>query len=99
MQYMIWTLCNTGNTSTIMKFLLWNKHLQLTIPGFLSKEYNHADTIQLLKSNFKTYLDWSWEQLLHLAEETFPIDKSIITNEFRDADDFSVIYLKDYAPF
>ncbi len=99
MQYMIWTLCNTGNTSTIMKFLLWNKHLQLTIPGFLSKEYDHADTIQLLKSNFKTYLDWSWEQLLHLAEETFPIDKSIITNEFRDADDFSVIYLKDYAPF
>ena len=99
MKYLIWTLSNTGNTSAIMKFLLWNKRLQLNIPGFLSKEYNQADTIQLLKSNFKTYLDWSWEQLLKLAEETFPIDKSIITNEFRDADDFSVIYLKDYAPF
>ena len=99
MKYLIWTLGNTGNTSTIMKFLLWNKRLQLNIPGFLSKEYNQADTIQLLKSNFKTYLDWSWEQLLNLAEETFPIDKSIITNEFRDVDDFSVIYLKDYAPF
>lgn len=99
MQYLIWTLSNTGNTSTIMKFLLWNKRLQLNIPGFLSKEYNQADTIQLLKSNFKTYLDWSWEQLLKLAEETFPIDKNIITNEFRDADDFSVIYLKDYDPF
>lgn len=99
MQYLIWTLSNTGNTSTIMKFLLWNKRLQLNIPGFLSKEYNQADSIQLLKSNFKTYLDWSWEQLLKLAEETFPIDKNIITNEFRDADDFSVIYLKDYDPF
>lgn len=99
MQYLIWTLSNTGNTSTIMKFLLWNKRLQLNIPGFLSEEYNQADTIQLLKSNFKTYLDWSWEQLLKLAEETFPIDKNIITNEFRDADDFSVIYLKDYDPF
>lgn len=99
MKYLIWTLSNTGNTSTVMRFLLWNKRLQLNIPGFLSKEYNQADTIQLLKSNFKTYMDWSWEQLLKLAEETFPIEKSIITNEFRDADDFSVRDFEDYEPY
>ena len=98
-KYLIWALSNTGNTSTIMKFLLWNKRLQLNIPGFLSEEYNQADTIQLLKSNFKTYMDWSWEQLLKLAEETFPIEKSIITNEFRDADDFSVRDFEDYEPY
>ncbi len=99
MKYLIWTLSNTGNTSTVMRFLLWNKRLQLNIPGFLSKEYNQADTIQLLKSNFKTYMDWSWEQLLKLAEETFPIEKSIITNKFRDADDFSVRDFEDYEPY
>ena len=99
MKYLIWTLSNTGNTSTIMKFLLWNKRLQLNIPGFLSEEYNQANTIQLLKSNFKTYMDWSWKQLLKLAEETFPIDKSIITNKFRDADDFSVRDYEDYEPY
>ena len=99
LKYLIWVLTNTGNTSTIMKFLLWNKRLQLNIPGFLSEEYNQMDTIQLLKGNFKAYMDWSWRKFTELARETFPIDKKIIKDDFRDADDFSAMDYEDYEPY
>ena len=81
-RYLIWVLNNTDNTKTIMKFLLWNKRLQLRIPSFISEEKDQATEIQKLKGNFKAYMDWSWNYLMELAIATFPIDQSLITDDF-----------------
>lgn len=83
MVFCVRMLTMTGNISTVMKFLLWNKRLQMCIPSFLSEKYSQMVVIRQISENFKDYQDWSWEQLMKLAIETFPVDKSIMTSVFR----------------
>ena len=36
--YMVWTLGQTGNASTLVKFHRWNKMLQANMPQYLAEE-------------------------------------------------------------
>ena len=72
-------LCNSGNTSTVVKFILWNKRLQSCIPGLLSEEFAQAVYVEDPIDRFKEYQEWSWDIFMKLAKETFPLDRSKIT--------------------
>jgi hypothetical protein len=82
MKYLIWVLKQTGNITTLKKFLLWNKNIQQHITPMLSEDECQPMTIQTLKDRIKAYLDESWEQLKDLAILTFPIVESNNTDEF-----------------
>lgn len=82
MKYLIWVLKQTGNTTTLKKFLLWNKNLQQHIPPLFSEDDCQPMTVQMLEDRYKAYLDESWEQMKRLAIATFPVDVNNITFEF-----------------
>ena len=75
-------LCITGNTSTVVKFILWNKRLQYCIPGLLSDEFAQAVYVEDPVDKFKEYQKWSWDIFLKLAKETFPVDLSKISMDW-----------------
>lgn len=82
MVYYIRTLINTGNIKSVVKFMAWNKYLQQNIPSLLPKEPNQLMDLQQLNDRLRTYRKRSWEHLMKLAIETFPLDADIDTNEF-----------------
>lgn len=67
-------LIQTGNTNTVVKFIAWNKYLQQNIPSFLSEEFDQKITLQQLGDRFREYRNRSWERLIDLARETFPVE-------------------------
>lgn len=75
-------LCILGNTSTVVKFILWNKRLQYCIPGLLSDEFAQAVYVEDPVDKFKEYQKWSWDIFLKLAKETFPVDLSKISMDW-----------------
>ena len=81
-EWIIRNLCNTCNTSTVVKFILWNKRLQYCIPGLLSDEFAQAVYVEDPIDKFKEYQEWSWNKFLKLAKETFPVDQSKITMDW-----------------
>ena len=83
MKYLIWVLKQTGNITTLKKFLLWNKNIQQHIPPLWSEDDCQPITIQLLEDRYAAYLDEGWEQMKRLAIATFPVDENNITYEFR----------------
>ena len=99
MKYLIWVLQQTGNITTLKKFLLWNKNIQQHIPPLLSEDDGQPMTIQMLKDRFKAYLDESWEQLKYLAILTFPVDENNITYEFRVNPEEEGGCIESYDPY
>ena len=67
-------LIQTGNTNTVVKFIAWNKYLQQNIPSFLSEESDQKIALQQLGDRFREYRSRSWERLIDLARETFPVE-------------------------
>ena len=99
MKYLIWVLKHTGNTTTLKKFLLWNKNIQQHIPPLWSEDDCQAMTIQLLEDRYKDYLDESWEQMKRLAITTFPVDENNITYEFRVNPEEESRWIESYDPY
>ena len=77
-------LIQTGNTNTVVKFIAWNKYLQQNIPSFLSEEFDQKITLQQLGDRFREYRNRSWERLIDLARETFPVEIKVEAKGFLD---------------
>ena len=80
-------LIQTGNTNTVVKFIAWNKYLQQNIPSFLSEESDQKIALQQLGDRFREYRSRSWERLIDLARETFPVEIKVETKGFLDDDE------------
>ena len=93
--FYIRALIKSGNLKTVLKFMLWEKRMQLSIPQFLSDEYKAAFNLKHPIATFKTYQDWSWKLLLRLAIDTCPVDKDSIPDEFGIIDESPVTH-QDY---
>ena len=88
MKSCIHTLVGTGNTRTLMKFIVWDKYIRRNIPTFYSEEYYaHIGIGTNRKRIFSEYLDWSWERLMENAIGNFPFKREDITYEFGLPDD------------
>ena len=89
--FYIETLIRTGNTKTVVKFIVWDKYIRRYLPSY--NEYNTKfitddNYLEVRKRRPLTeYLDWSWEQLIEKAIENFPIKREDITNEFEEEND------------
>ena len=59
--YMIWTLGQTGNTSTIIKFHRWHKMLQDHMSEYLAEEMNPDDMMVFMNRDFRKYQKWNWK--------------------------------------
>lgn len=77
-------LIQTGNTNTVVKFIAWNKYLQQNIPSFLSEESDQKIALQQLGDRFREYRSRSWERLIDLARETFPVEIKVEAKGFLD---------------
>jgi hypothetical protein len=77
-------LIQTGNTSTVVKFIAWNKYLQQNIPSFLSEEPDQKIALQQFGDRFREYRNRSWERLIDLARETFPVEIKVEAKGFLD---------------
>ena len=84
MAYYIRTLINTGNNNTVVKFIAWNKYLQQNIPSFLSEEPDQKIALQQFGDRFREYRNRSWERLIDLARETFPVESKVEAKGFLD---------------
>ena len=80
-------LIQTGNTNTVVKFIAWNKYLQQNIPSFLSEESDQKIALQQLGDRFREYRSRSWERLIDLARETFPVEIKVEAKGFFDDDE------------
>lgn len=80
-------LIQTGNTNTVVKFIAWNKYLQQNIPSFLSEESDQKIALQQLGDRFREYRSRSWERLIDLARETFPVEIKVEAKGFLDDDE------------
>ena len=80
-------LIQTGNTNTVVKFIAWNKYLQQNIPSFLSEESDQKIALQQLGYRFREYRSRSWERLIDLARETFPVEIKVEAKGFLDDDE------------
>ena len=90
-------LIQTGNTNTVVKFIAWNKYLQQNIPSFLSEEFDQKITLQQLGDRFREYRNRSWERLIDLARETFPVEIKVEAKGFLDdAEDNEWDYFEPY---
>ena len=79
-------LIQAGNTNTVVKFIAWNKYLQQNIPSFLSDESNQTIALQQFDDRFREYRNRSWERLMDLAIETFPVEIKAEAKGFLDDD-------------
>lgn len=77
-------LIQTGNTNTVVKFIAWNKYLQQNIPSFLSEEPDQKIALQQFGDRFREYRNRSWERLIDLARETFPVEIKVEAKGFLD---------------
>ena len=77
-------LIQTGNTNTVVKFIAWNKYLQQNIPSFLSEESDKKIALQQFGDRFREYRNRSWERLIDLARETFPVEIKVEAKGFLD---------------
>lgn len=77
-------LIQAGNTNTVVKFIAWNKYLQQNIPSFLSEESDQKIALQQLGDRFREYRSRSWERLIDLARETFPVEIKTEAKGFLD---------------
>jgi hypothetical protein len=90
-------LIQTGNTNTVVKFIAWNKYLQQNIPSFLSEESDQKIALQQLGDRFRKYRNRSWERLIDLARETFPVEIKVEAKGFLDdAEDNEWDYFEPY---
>ena len=79
-------LIQAGNTNTVVKFIAWNKYLQQNIPSFLSDESAQTIALQQFGDRFREYRNRSWERLMDLAIETFPVEIKVEAKGFLDDD-------------
>ena len=79
-------LIQAGNTNTVVKFIAWNKYLQQNIPSFLTEESNQTIALQQFGDRFREYRNRSWERLIDLARETFPVEIKVEAKGFLDDD-------------
>lgn len=84
MAYYIQTLINTGNVNTVVKFIAWNKYLQQNIPSLLLEESDQTIALQQFSDRFREYRSRSWELLVELAIETFPVKITAEVKRFLD---------------
>lgn len=90
-------LIQTGNTNTVVKFIAWNKYLQQNIPSFLSEESDQKIALQQLGDRFREYRSRSWERLIDLARETFPVEIKVeAKGVLDDAEDNEWDYFEPY---
>ena len=80
-------LIQTGNTNTVVKFIAWNKYLQRNIPSFLSEESDQKIALQQFGDRFREYRNRSWECLMELARESFPVEIKLEAKGFLDDDE------------
>lgn len=87
--YYICCLKHTGNIEAIMKLLFWDNHLQSQIKGFLEEEGGVGFDVKKMPELYSAYMRRSWEQLMTLAEESYPIKQ----------EDLSDVFLKSNIPW
>ena len=105
--YMIWTLGQTGNTPTIIKFHRWHKMLQDHMPQYLAEEMNPDDMMVFMNRDFHKYQKWNWKiftrhALLSISDLVTDEDSEFAPEResiFRPYDDSPVDFGSRMTPF
>ena len=58
--YVIWTLGQTGNPATIIKFHKLDKMLQDSMPQYLAEKKNEKEILAMMNNSFRDYMEWNW---------------------------------------
>ena len=71
-------LGKTGNTSTIVKFYRWSKHVKQLLDDYLADFAIAEKLAERMADDFRAYQGWIWKTFESLALQSFPFD----VNEF-----------------
>ena len=84
--YMVWTLGQTGNASTLVKFYRWNKMLQANMPLYLAEEKQQEDMVDFMNEDFREYQYWNWSIFVKHAKQTLDDVVKVEEEELEELD-------------
>lgn len=70
--YVIWSLGQTNNTNTILKFHQWDKNLQDNMPKHLVEKMSKEDQLSMMKNDFHAYQQWNWDIYAEQVRQALP---------------------------
>lgn len=96
--YVIWTLGQTGNPATIIKFHKLDNMLQESMPQYLAEEKNEEEILAMINNSFRDYQEWNWsvfsEHAYHALGEIMDWDDERETRSRKLLEKFEVMLPK-----
>lgn len=90
--YMVWTLGQTGNASTLVKFHRWNKMLQANMPQYLAEEKQQEDMVDFINEDFGEYQQWNWSIFVKHAKLTLDDVVTLVEEELEELEEPMVFW-------
>lgn len=99
--YVIWTLEQTGNQATIIKFHKLDKMLQDSMPQYLAEKKNEKEILAMMNNSFRDYMEWNWsvfsEHAYHALAEIMNWDEEREASSMKPLDMFDEIKEKGFV--